>query len=31
MMEKDYGFDWVAAGMISFWLATVLALALYVI
>jgi hypothetical protein len=31
MMGDEVGFDWIAAGMISFWLATVLALAFYVI
>jgi hypothetical protein len=31
MMGNEVGFDWIAAGMISFWVATVFALALYVI
>ena len=29
MIGNEAGFDWIAAGMISFWLATVFALALY--
>jgi len=31
MTGDEIGFDWIAAGMITFWLGTIVALALYMI